>query len=441
MFSSEITQHAQRLFTPLTTFAFAIALQLQITIFANDAYTGLRVNSADFLLPLVGLCILISLIAQRSKWPEWTPPFGYWSLALLTLVFSYSLLNSYLLYGDVSQWALVNKFAGWFVLCAYIGLAAWLATNNPRSFFGDFNIGFLFTFCAVALFGIAQYFVFWELDSTLLGSAPLSLEGFMYNRNAYAFLTITVLISCIFSPYGLRYKKLEKMLHIAFWVLLPLIIYFNSSRALWLCAVLLMPLLLTQYKILKLRHVAVLIGIGIITAGICFPATQARGLKPLTQTIMLFVNEEDKSTVAQAIDADDSYNDVRFNMLDDSFGLLEQHPIRGAGLGAILEEQKTKDVKILSVLDNTLLWILTEMGPLGLLSFVLVYFVMLKSMIGKKGEPIQNPEKMTIALMVFFGVFSLFHEIMYTRFFWFLCGLSLVKSLAPDKKATETPLH
>ncbi len=327
------------------------------------------------------------------------------------------------------------------VLCMVLQIVflsyRWLATNNPKTIFSEFYFAFLATFCVVALFGIAQYFVFWELDSDLLGTAPLSLEGFMYNRNAYAFLIICVLISCIFSPYA-AYKKLEMSLHTIFWVLLPLLIYFNSSRALWLCALLLMPVLVMHYKTLKLKSVVVLLLVGVVSIFACFPISQDRGLKPLTQSIMLFVDEEDKSIVAQAIDADDSYNDVRFNMIDDSLALLKEQPIRGAGLGAILEEQKAKDVVILSVLDNTLLWILTEMGPVGLLSFILVYFVMLKAMIGRKGEPIQNSEKMTIALMIFFGFFSLFHEIMYTRFFWFFCGLTLVTSLI---KTTETPLR
>ena len=50
---------------------FALALQIQVTIFASDDYFGLRVSVADLLLPFAGLFIFVSLLNNKSNWPEW----------------------------------------------------------------------------------------------------------------------------------------------------------------------------------------------------------------------------------------------------------------------------------------------------------------------------------------------------------------------------------
>ena len=87
----------------------AIALQIQVTLFSSEDYLGLRVNLADFILPLLGLFILISLLLKRSVWPRWSGKFGYWAIALLSAAMLLACVNGYLTLGHWSNWALVNK--------------------------------------------------------------------------------------------------------------------------------------------------------------------------------------------------------------------------------------------------------------------------------------------------------------------------------------------
>src|SRR5690349_14436635 len=118
----------------VSAIVFAVALQVQITLFKSDTYQGLRIGSGDLLLPIVGIMIAISLFLKRSAWPQWPKPFGWWALGAMTAVITFAMVNGYFVMGTFSEWAFVNKFIGWFVLLAYFGLASWFTTNYGERF-------------------------------------------------------------------------------------------------------------------------------------------------------------------------------------------------------------------------------------------------------------------------------------------------------------------
>ncbi|MEM7650732.1 MAG: O-antigen ligase family protein [Pseudomonadota bacterium] len=412
---------------------FAIALQIQLTLFSAQDYQGLRLNSADLMLPPLGLFILFNLWTKRSSWPQWAGRFGYWAIALLSGVLMLSLLNGYVQIDEWQSWALINKFIGWLVLMAYLGAGAWIATNAPPKIWNIFKLIFVGFFCASVLVEIARMYMRWELGMDIPTAKAIYIEGFMQNRNAYAFLFLicALIISAKDKGESSRYWR---GLTILFWVLAPLFVMLNGSRALMLC---LAPLL--GYVAIKNRSaffktilpcVLIFGAIGLFA----FQNFSTWIARPIHHTAILMESSENKAQYAQERGIRTNYNHSRLALIRDSVELIKDYPLTGAGLGGIIHHQKEKYGEMLSVMDNTLLWILTEMGPFGLFSFVLVYIVMTHTLYRRKDE--STLYESAFVMLIAFGAFSMFHEILYTRFFWFILGMALAVPIAHHRQST-----
>lgn len=409
---------------------FGTALQLQITLFSTENYQGLRISSADLLLPLIGLFILFSLFRKKTAWPKWQPQFGYWALILLSVAFAVSMLNGYLITGQLSQWAMVNKGIGWLVLMAYMGAGAWLARNfdYTRLFYYSFST----FFCLVVIQEIIKRFLYAEIEVSFIKELPFYIEGGMYNRNAFAFLWLcTALFISEFSFKKNGHTPLQRFIFIVFWVSLPFCVVMNGSRTLWLT---LIPLILFfgfRYKKIFFKTALPLIAIGMILTPIFFHNTTMRLLKSYKYFNTLFSYIEDARSDKDMRFLKKSYDAHRLTVTLDAVELYLEYPLTGAGLGTLLEYQKQKHGEVLSVMDNSLLWILTEMGPPGLFCFVLVYIVMLHTLYkrSRDGPPDHDYQLLlntAFFMLIGFGFFSLFHEILYSRFLWFTLGMALV---------------
>jgi O-antigen ligase len=158
---------------------------------------------------------------------------------------------------------------------------------------------------------------------------------------------------------------------------------------------------------------------------------------PVYQTSILFEEAEEMPAYSADHQVVRDYDMPRLMIVQDAFELIRAHPLRGAGLGTALHEQKETQGRAIAVIDNSLLWVLTEMGPLGLFGFIWVYLVMLAALYGKDKAPLSRA---AFWLLLAFGIFSLFHEILYTRFLWFILGMALVAPIAhPGRQEREEP--
>jgi hypothetical protein len=239
---------ALKLSSPVSCIAilFAITLQIQITLFASGNYMGLRISAADFLIPFAGIGILISLFLKRSILPKWKKPFTWHLPVLMTCVMTMAMINGYFIQGGLNQWALVNKFAGWFILMAYFGAGAWLAANYKES-----APSFLKYFCGFFILTAALEIGDQFLRARGIMFGPRSdmelVRGFMGNRNAFAFLMCCV--AGFITLYGFHKKFISTHMLILFWVIFPLIFLFNGSRTLWICtAILFASFLIIDWK-------------------------------------------------------------------------------------------------------------------------------------------------------------------------------------------------
>lgn len=413
--------------------ALSVFLQVQITLFATDEYIGLRFNSADLLLPFFGLLILASLIFKTSSWPQWQKPFGYWAPALLSAVMIFALLNGYRIQGDWSSWAIINKGVGWCVLMAYLLMGAWFGTNKVT----DVQIWFLRPFfiflililiVEIALRLCFQYAIIEQF--TVLGALKkFELMGLMANRNAFAFLYLSILtVGSILIIDHKKFPRIDTICVQLLWLLLPLFLVMNASRTSFLIVIpLIIYLLCTNWRIFVKAILPMLVA-GCIIMPIAYTGHFNNAIHYFSNLEKTVTSADTKTETAAQKDLY-AGDQLRLNVIKDSLTLLKENPILGAGIGSVYQyQQDQSNRKHVAIIDNTPLWILTEMGPLGLLAFGSVFFSMLTALY-RKSRGLDTDYKLFARAVFFillgFGLFSLLHEILYTRFLWVFIGIAL----------------
>ena len=404
----------------------AVCLQIQVTLFASDDYLGLRINTADFLIPFAGLFIIGSLAFKNSVWPRFKKPFGYWAPILLSTIIMLGILNGYRLQDSWSHWAIINKGVGWFVLMAYFAMAGWFSTNKGEEIRDWFFKPFMLFLCFITLSEIIirSLFIYSIIEPFAFFSAfkVPEMAGFMANRNAFAFIYLTgLIISGIFIVQKWPVSRVEKICFHLLWLTLPLFIILNASRTSFLVLIPLVIFLIFKNWRLFMRSILPMIFIGSLFSPLVYQDATLRNFDNLSSITSL--SDQQKR--------DEMYvgDQLRLEVAKDAFMLFKQNPLTGSGIGSTYEYQKAQgDRKYIAIIDNTPLWLLTELGPFGLIAFAAVFFSMLRSLYKKS----QNDESFdgvfaysVIIALIGFGIFSLLHEILYSRFFWVFLGLAL----------------
>lgn len=406
----------------LIVFALAVALQIQVSLFAYGSYLGLRVNLADLMLPFLGVYVLISLFRKQSSWPVWSVKYFYvWGLCL-AMVMTLALLNGYFTNGFLSHWALINKYFGFFILLSYLGLGAWIQTNatqkdNPPSvFMAGFSGFFIATIFMSFITFVIQYFVPFSL-----WLPDYAWDGFMANRNAFMVVFVMVFIFVIWND-SIKPPPIPTRLIYIFWLCLPTFLIYNSSRTAWVLLVPLLVFLFVKNPVARARNVLPVLLIGIVLAkGALFLAANpyAQTL-PADQMRRLMI-----AVTGEEVTHDGDQN--RFIAIEDGLDLYTRHnPFIGAGLGSYKPFQSTKRGAFIDVIDFTGLWLLVETGLLGLLSFAGFFIVCALSLYKQGYKEGSSPyHRAMLIFLIAFATISTLHEVMYTRFLWFAMGLAL----------------
>ncbi len=144
----------------------------------------LNVNLAD---PLAALGVIAFGYQSLSD----RPSFRFRGILLFTLLatgaMTVALLIGYLDHGWTS-WALINKYAGWYVLLAFGASGLFLGLKH---FDEAINV-FIYTFCAIGLYAIIQQ------SAVNLGlTEPVQMKGFAGNTTAFAFQSLMALCAII----------------------------------------------------------------------------------------------------------------------------------------------------------------------------------------------------------------------------------------------------
>ncbi len=400
-----------------------IGIQTQILFGVTDSYMGLRLNLGDFVMPCAGVIIFISLLRRRSFWPQWQSPCrDVWFYMLLGLIFM-GLGNAYIQEGTLSHWAVFNRGIGWFVLTGYIFFAGWGVTNLSEKHVLIFmKVFLLFTFATI-ICGTVWFFLFrLESDHTNTTYLYIQFSGLMGNRNAFAFLMICSLV--LYTYFDdikmIILPKIQSYLTYIIWFFLPLAMIFNGSRAGWVG----LGLVIVWFLLSKFKY----------TLRFILPALLLSSLVVVymyTHNSKSVFREDQNNKMSNLGDA--KTDQLRLTVAEDALELWAEHKFLGAGIGSFLLYQENKHGQILDQIDNSALWVLTELGIFGALVFGSFYMMALIAL-WRTYKTRQDPQDMYGALaqammviMVLFALFSLVHQILYARYLWFLLGVALAK--------------
>jgi O-antigen ligase len=411
----------------------AIALQIQCDLYATSDYLGLRINIADLLVPVAGAGIFLSLILKQSSWPQFTIAHGWAWIAGLTLVMSLSLVR-----GEWTQWGFLNKYCGWLVLLSLFLWGAWLNTNASALFVKRFLQ--IMAYTGIAIMGLGMIVLFLRDSGVLPGKGLFGypLAGLMANRNAYALFVCA--LSILLSLFHLKGQDLVPVwLLRVMWISLPLCHVLVGSRAGWICQILIVPGLLIygvreSFRSILAPLLAGLALVALLSATGLVVVSRGNQLRLLSQMTKVVqdpdLNYEPREIKKKYKLRSDVY---RVQAARDAFELWKTSPVLGTGLGSFLVFQEQKYGKIIDLIDNSMLWLLTETGLLGLGAFLGFYILCLYTLARSP-----DPLSLSIAgILLVFGIFSLFHEILYTRFIWFLLGLGMAAKGAVADKGIE----
>ncbi|MGH1376217.1 MAG: O-antigen ligase family protein [Alphaproteobacteria bacterium] len=402
----------------------AVVLQVQVSLFAQGDYLGLRIGLGDLFLPFIGVFVLHSLARRKSRWPDWSVRSLWYWLGALVLVLSASLFNGWIVTGSLSGWALINKYLGFFILVGYLALGGWIATNTQDMFgllsrFASCFCAFFIVCIGISVVGFLMRVVF----AIELGIGGYQWEGFMANRNAFMLVFI---LSMLFVMYSYRDDNfnMPQVICDGFWVCFPVFFLYNGSRTgVILSVILCLVFLGFSFNKNYLRRVLVAFLVGGLITGLCYHVNDNKHIARVyhvKRLVTLAVGGVDTSKY----DSDKK----RFIAVEDGLELYQRYdPIVGAGLGTYKPFQIEKRGEFVEVIDFTALWLLTEMGVSGLFVFSAFFIVCAASLYqnGYKPQGSSYHRAVFVFLILFAGM-TLLHELMYTRILWFIMGLALV---------------
>jgi hypothetical protein len=329
------------------------------------------------------------------------------AVAAATLCLSASLLIGATAFGW-TEWAVVNRYLGWFILLAYAVAGSLIVREGGADALRTLLLTYAGATAAIAAIEICL--------SILRGCGfavpvvPYAVEGFAQNHNAFA-LQMLMAISATFVAAR------APAMRTALIAILIAGIWIAGSRSGWITLVFVLAAAIFL-RATKIREIliaticAALIALipilqGMSAGGASFPA-----LIP-------------------------SYTNTAERMLSITGGLrmFADYPVFGAGLGAFRNQLILTFSDQPLLIHSTAIWLLAEMGIVGFLVFAVPVLQLFYTEIRLTHRDAAS--KLIVLSLVAFGAMSMPADMLYQRTFWLLIGaaLALPKSnQAPDTR-------
>lgn len=369
---------------------------------------SVNVNLADPIAIGGGLIFLSRYRGMAHRGIAWRIPGVELFVVAATVVLGLGLLIGWSRFG-LTDWALYNRFFGWFVLLAYSATGALAAGAN-------YNVGRTLLFRGILLAGLAIAFA--EMVFLLLVSIKAIDQGFVpqthlagMSQNTNAFAIQMIVLICIIcagvSPLSGKSSKTKERLRVAALSIAVFALYAAHSRTGYIVsgAVILGTLLLGY---LSWRT---LLGglLGAVSLGVLF-------------SLSIYTISGGAGALAMKLQ-DVSSDGERSATIAGGMRLWLAHPLFGAGLGAFAEAVRVETGKIL-VIHNTALWLLAELGLVGISVFA-AFFGNLAYAVFK--DRASNDVSVRVLLLVLgsAALFQLPHDVFYQRIYWLILGAAL----------------
>ena len=357
--------------------------------------TLLNVNLADP-IAILSASLFLLMTFRSGRLPKWRFPQLNAAVAAMTLVLAASLIIGVVSLGW-TQWAVVNRFLGWFVLLAFALTGALIVTEGGERAFRMFLLTFAGATAAVAAIEIVLTLL--SVFGFRLPVVPFGVLGFAQNHNSFAFQILMAVTAALVTARGTGFR-------ITLLAILITGIWYCGSRSGWIT----LPFVIGT-------------GIYLRTAGvreIAIATFYAAVVTLFSMTMTIFMGVHG---LLPEIVPDHSSTVERMFSIFGGLQLFVDHPLFGAGLGAFINKMSLISPGHPLVIHSTLVWLLAETGILGFLIFVVPAFAIFVGEIRRTHPDVAS--KSIVLFFVILGLMSIPADMLYQRTFWLLVGAAL----------------
>lgn len=402
--------HAQALAWCLPI-AAAVAVLFQIYVPIGGGL--LNVNLADPIALLAGTLFLLRAITTRTL-PNWRITGINIAALAATTMLGISLLIGASRFG-FTDWALINRFAGWFVLLAFAATGALISMVAGRKGLRVMLLSYVGATLGVAAIELALIMVSVIADGLPKLVEPGNLQAFALNRNFFAFQLLMAVCAGVVLVEQQRFRTVMMTLIIA-------ALWYSGSRSGWGAFVVLMGVAVA-FRYASLNE----IGLGLVGSAAIICAIAAIAALGAGQTVQLAAIHGPDIVPSAAATAE------RLMSITRGWEMFLDHPIFGAGLGAFRNLNiLTSNSGIPLLIHSTPLWLLAELGLVGFMVFavpgVAIFLTQARLV---RDEPLAA---IAVLCIIAFAIMGTPAEMVYQRTFWLIIGATLAVPGSPSVK-------
>lgn len=457
--------HFERMIALFCGLGIAVLIGIQVRVPTGSG--AMTVNLADPIAIVGAISFLAFWYREYLHQAVWRLNGLAPAMFLLLALIAYGWLLGYARNG-FSSWATYNRGVGYFILLAYL-----FAGSMVTAFFGRGAVRSLIrVFLVTNLCILLVYFVgFGLIDRPTRGGVEWrrdSYAGLIGNRNALAFAMSIALAAmlAIKTPILGRWRPTAI-------ALAAFVIVISGSRTGMTVAAVAMSLafFLRSFSPKEFSQVAVatvgLVSLHYVVNAYLPEVMIALGtaLAELESVLAGADSEpvgfvlETFGAIAEALQTFRSGTDVAKNVEIGALTIVQSErfegywvaldmwlsqPVFGTGMGAFISHYvDTRGIPL--VIDNSGLWILTEMGLVGLVLFLPLPWAVVAHLRRKRGQTLKWDDHALLLCLFAAAVFSLAHDMLYQRILWFMLGLlaankfRLADTLSKRAKAAFAP--
>jgi hypothetical protein len=204
---------------PIAT-AILVFFQVYVPIGSG---TLLNVNLADPLAILGGV-LFVLMHWQKRQLPQWRYRYFNAAIVAASLVLTLSLFIGAARFGW-TDWAVVNRYWGWYILLAYAGCGALITKDSGAEGLRILLLTFAGAGAAIAVLEIVLLALNHLGLQLTLPLTPFALDGFSLNHNFFAFQLLMALAAVFVAARGQTLR-----------IVLIAALYFTDSRCSWITA-------------------------------------------------------------------------------------------------------------------------------------------------------------------------------------------------------------
>jgi hypothetical protein len=310
-------------------------------------------------------------------------------VAVATLVLGISLVHGAIKFGW-TEWALVNRFFGWFILLAYAMTGALFIRESGEHALRTILLTFAGAAAAIVVVEIGLVLLKKGGIGLSLETALFNLQGFSQNRNFFAFQLLMAITATTVAARGAMLRLILLTLMIAG-------LWYCGSRSGWITLLLVLGVSIYM-RAAEVREIAIAI-IGAVAL-----VFMVGGLVPLLAGGTAIPTNDNLQELLKIISPSQANMDERLISIFGGLQLFVDHPVFGAGLGSFRNQMILGSSGIPLLIHSTAVWLLAEMGIIGFLVFAVpALFILFHN--ARCTHP-DIASKLIVLSLVVFGVWS-----------------------------------